>query len=44
LNNYTDMRSELLLLSLARALDGEPDLTKELASFSEVTEPSTPVP
>jgi glycosyltransferase involved in cell wall biosynthesis len=44
LNNYTDMRSELLFLSLARALCGEPHLTKELASFPEVTEPSTPVP
>jgi glycosyltransferase involved in cell wall biosynthesis len=44
LNNYTDMRSELLLLSLARALDGEANLTKALASFPEITEPSTPVP
>ena len=44
LNNYTDMRSELLFLSLSRALDGEADPIKELASFPEVTEPSTPVP
>jgi glycosyltransferase involved in cell wall biosynthesis len=44
LNNYTDMRAELLLLSLARALDGETNLTKELASFPEVAEPSTPAP
>jgi glycosyltransferase involved in cell wall biosynthesis len=44
LNNYTDMRSELLFLSLSRALDGDSDLTKDFASFPEVTEPSTPVP
>jgi glycosyltransferase involved in cell wall biosynthesis len=44
LNNYTDMRSELLFLSLSRALDGDSDLTKDFASCPEVTEPSTPVP
>jgi glycosyltransferase involved in cell wall biosynthesis len=44
LNNYTDMRAELLLLSLARALDGEANLTKELTSFPEVAEASTPAP
>jgi glycosyltransferase involved in cell wall biosynthesis len=44
INNYTDMRAELLLLSLARALDGEPNPTKELTLFPEVGEPSTPAP
>jgi hypothetical protein len=44
LNNYTDMRAELLLLSLARALDGEPDLVKGLGLFPEIGEPSTPAP
>jgi glycosyltransferase involved in cell wall biosynthesis len=44
LNNYTDMRAELLLLCLARALDGEPDPVKDLTVFPEVGEPSTPAP
>jgi glycosyltransferase involved in cell wall biosynthesis len=44
LNNHTDMRAELLLLSIARALIGEPSPTDGLTSFPEVTEPSTPVP
>jgi glycosyltransferase involved in cell wall biosynthesis len=44
LNNYTDMRAELLLLSLARTLDGEADPTKGLASFAEVLEAATPPP
>jgi len=44
LNNYTDMRAELLLVGLARALGGETDPTKGLSSFPEVTEPSNPAP
>ena len=44
LNNHTDMRAELLLLTFARALSGEVTLTSDLTSFPEVAEPSTPVP
>jgi glycosyltransferase involved in cell wall biosynthesis len=44
LNNYTDMRAELLLLGLARALNGDADPVRELASFPEVAEPSAPLP
>jgi glycosyltransferase involved in cell wall biosynthesis len=44
LNNHTDMRAELLLLSVARALTGEANPIHGLTSFSEVFEPSTPVP
>ena len=44
LNNYTDMRAELLLLSLARALSGEAHPLSGLTAFPEVAEPSTPVP
>jgi hypothetical protein len=44
LNNYTDMRAELLLLSLARALSGEAHPSSGLTAFPEVAEPSTPVP
>ena len=44
LNNHTDMRAELLVLSFARALSGEVNLTSDITSFPEVAEPSTPVP
>ena len=44
LNNYTDMRAELLLLSIARALSGEANPVNGLTSFPEVAEPSTPAP
>ncbi len=44
MNNYTDMRAELLLLSIARALNGEENPTKDLLHFPEVTEPSTSPP
>jgi glycosyltransferase involved in cell wall biosynthesis len=44
LNNHTDMRAELLLLSFARALSGEANPTRGLTSFPEVAEPATPTP
>ena len=44
LNNYTDMRAELLLLSIARSLAREGDPTGNLMDFPEVAEPSTPPP
>jgi glycosyltransferase involved in cell wall biosynthesis len=44
LNNYTDMRAELLLLSIARALSGEANPVNGLSYFPEVAEPSTPAP
>jgi glycosyltransferase involved in cell wall biosynthesis len=44
LNNHTDMRAELLLLSFARALSGEANPVSGLTSFSEVLESSRPVP
>ena len=44
LNNYTDMRAELLLLSFARALSGEANLVNGLTTFPEVLESSTPIP
>jgi glycosyltransferase involved in cell wall biosynthesis len=44
LNNYTDMRAELLVLSIARLLTKEPHPTKKLTEFPEIAEPSTPPP
>jgi len=44
LNNYTDMRAELLLLSIARSLAREDNPTAALMDFPEVAEPSTPPP
>jgi glycosyltransferase involved in cell wall biosynthesis len=44
LNNYTDMRAELLLLSIARSLDRDDDPTRNLMDFPEVAEPSNPPP
>jgi len=44
LNNYTDMRAELLLLGIARALNQDDHPTENLKDFPEITEPSTPPP
>jgi glycosyltransferase involved in cell wall biosynthesis len=44
MNNYTDMRAELLLLSLARTLSGNANPTENLMHFPEVAEPSTSPP
>jgi glycosyltransferase involved in cell wall biosynthesis len=44
LNNYTDMRAELLVLSIARLLTQEAHPTEKLAEFPEIAEPSTPPP
>jgi glycosyltransferase involved in cell wall biosynthesis len=44
LNNYTDMRAELLLLGIARSLNREDDPTGNLMNFPEVAERSTPPP
>ncbi|MBV8532584.1 MAG: glycosyltransferase [Verrucomicrobia bacterium] len=44
LNNYTDMRAELLVLSIARLLTEEPYPTEKLREFPEIGEPSTPPP
>jgi glycosyltransferase involved in cell wall biosynthesis len=44
LNNYTDMRAELLLLSLARSLNRDDHPTANLMHFPEVAEPSNPPP
>jgi glycosyltransferase involved in cell wall biosynthesis len=44
MNNYTDMRAELLLLSLTRALNGDANPTENLMHFPEVAEPSTSPP
>jgi len=44
LNNYTDMRAELLVLSIARSLTEEPHPTEKLIEFPEIAEPSTPPP
>jgi glycosyltransferase involved in cell wall biosynthesis len=44
LNNYTDMRAELLVLGIARSLDGANDPTGNLMNFPEVAQPSTPPP
>jgi glycosyltransferase involved in cell wall biosynthesis len=44
LNNYTDMRAELLLLSIARSLNRDDDPIGNLMNFSEVAEPSTRPP
>jgi len=44
LNNYTDMRAELLVLSIARLLTEEPHPTEKLREFPEISEPSTPPP
>ncbi len=44
LNNYTDMRAELLLLGIARSLNQDEDPTKSLMNFPEAAERSTPPP
>ena len=44
LNNHTDMRAELLLLSIARSLNRDDDPTGNLMDFPEVAEPSNPPP
>ena len=44
LNNYTDMRAELLVLSIARALNRDPDPTRDLMHFPEVAESSAEMP
>lgn len=44
MNNYTDMRAELLLLSLSRVLNGDANPTENLMGFPEVSEPSTSPP
>jgi glycosyltransferase involved in cell wall biosynthesis len=44
LNNYTDMRAELLVLSFARLLTKECDPTDKFREFPEIAEPSTPPP
>jgi glycosyltransferase involved in cell wall biosynthesis len=44
LNNYTDMRAELLVLSIARLLTEERNPTDKLREFPEIAEPSTPPP
>jgi glycosyltransferase involved in cell wall biosynthesis len=44
LNNYTDMRAELLVLGLARALDRDDHPSASLLNFPEVEERSTPPP
>jgi glycosyltransferase involved in cell wall biosynthesis len=43
-NNYTDMRAELLVLSIARLLTEEGNPTEKLKEFPEIAEPSTPPP
>lgn len=42
--NYTDMRSELFVLGIARALAGNSKTAEPYGSFPEVNEPSTPPP
>jgi glycosyltransferase involved in cell wall biosynthesis len=44
LNNYTDMRAELLLLGIARSLNRDDNPAGNLMDFPEVAEPSTPPP
>jgi glycosyltransferase involved in cell wall biosynthesis len=44
LNNYTDMRAELLLLGIARSLNKDHNPTENLQDFPEIAEPSTPPP
>jgi glycosyltransferase involved in cell wall biosynthesis len=44
MNNYTDMRGELLLLSISRALTGDANPTENLMHFPEVSEPSSSPP
>ena len=44
LNNYTDMRAELLILSFARLLSEVRNPTDKLRDFPEIAEPSTPPP
>ncbi len=44
LNNYTDMRAELLLLGITRSLNQDENPTENLINFPEVSEPSTPPP
>ena len=44
LNNYTDMRAELLLLSIARSLNRDDDPIGNLMNFPEVAEPSATPP
>jgi glycosyltransferase involved in cell wall biosynthesis len=44
LNNYTDMRAELLVLGIARAMNRDDHPTANLLNFPEVEERSTPPP
>jgi glycosyltransferase involved in cell wall biosynthesis len=44
LNNYTDMRAELMLLGIARSLNQDESPTENLMNFPEASEPSTPPP
>ena len=44
MNNYTDMRAELLVLSIARALNRDPEPTRDLMHFPEVAERSAELP
>jgi len=44
INNYTDMRAELLVLSIARLLTKDHNPTDKLRDFPEIAEPSTPPP
>ena len=44
LDNYTDMRGELLVLSVARLLTEDRNPTDGLREFPEIAEPSTPPP
>ena len=44
MNNYTDMRAELLVLSIARALNRDPEPTRDLMHFPEVAERSSEPP
>jgi glycosyltransferase involved in cell wall biosynthesis len=44
MNNYTDMRAELLVLSIARALNRDPEPTRDLMHFPEVAERSSELP
>ena len=44
MNNYTDMRAELLVLSIARALNGDPEPTRDFMHFPEVAERSAELP
>jgi glycosyltransferase involved in cell wall biosynthesis len=44
MNNYTDMRAELLILSIARAMSRDPEPTRDLMHFPETAERSAELP